>query len=616
MTFRGRPGLFRDARRLLPSGRGPLLRKALPVAAALPPVAAAWIGVTGWLAHSELRAAQDDLNALRTAVTAAAASGPAAASAGAPAESDQERLLRSAAAHAARAHDLTTGPAWYTAAALPLVGGPLETVRGIAQASDRLAGDVLPPLLRAVPRLTAGAHTGGVPRALTELGGQAPAFDRAARAADEVRSAVRRLDRSTWLPAADRGRAQLADQLDRLVPRTRDAAVAARWVPSMLGTQGPRRYFLSFQNTAEARGTGGLPGAFAVVRADRGRLTFERFGNNTELEGVGADVDLGDEFEAQYGNNGPAAVWANSNMSPHFPYAGRIWTEAWRTHTGQGLDGAIAIDPGTLGLLLRATGPARMPDGTELTADNTVDLTERASYATFTDVAQRKAFFVEAARAAAARMMTAFDDPSLLPALLSAVQDVQREGRMQLWSAHPAEQRLLETAGLAGALPDTPGPFAGLVVNNAAGTKLDYYLDRSLVWSPGACTDTGRAVTVTVTLANRAPVSGLPHYVTQRVDHPPYPTRAGDNRLLVSYYAGIGATLTGATLDGRKVALIPGAERGHPVYTLDLELPRQSSRTLVLHLREPRADHPPTLLRQALVTPMRATVRPTEPCGS
>ncbi|MFE5935326.1 DUF4012 domain-containing protein [Streptomyces sp. NPDC056470] len=595
----------------------PTARKALLAAAVLPSAAGAWIVVTGGLAVAELRAAQHDLGALRESLAASASPGSGSApgvAAGSSAESDQERLLRSAAAHAARAHDLTTGPAWYTAAQLPFLGRPFETGRGIALASDRLARDVMPPLVRAVPRLSAGAQAKGVADALVGLESEAPAFERAARVAAEVREDIARLPRSSWLPASDRGRAQFSDQLDRLATGTRDAAVAARVMPSMLGAHGPRRYFLAFQNTAEARGTGGLPGAFAVLRADRGRLSFERFGNNTELDGLRTEVNLGAEFADRYGSNEPGSAWANSNMSPHFPYAAHIWAGYWRARTGQHVDGAIAVDPGTLGLLLRVTGPARLPDGTALTADNATDLTERTSYATYSDTAERKAFFVEAARAAAERLMGAIEDPKLLPALLRALRDVQREGRVQVWSANADEERLLMSGAFGGALPDSPGPFAGLVVNNAAGTKLDYYLDRSLVWAPGACTDGGRSVTATVTLTNRAPASGLPEYVTQRVDAPPYRTLPGDNRLLVDYYAGQGATLEGATLDGRRIELIPGVERGHPVYTLDLELPRQSSRTLVLHLREPDADRPPTILRQALVTPLRTTVKHALPC--
>jgi hypothetical protein len=121
---------------------------------------------------------------------------------------------------------------------------------------------------------------------------------------------------------------------------------------------------------------------------------------------------------------------------------------------------------------------------------------------------------------------------------------------------------------------------------------------------------------VTVSLTNRAPTSGLPDYVTLRGDKPPYRTHPGDNRLLVSYYAGTGAAFDGATLDGRPAQLSPGVERGHPVFTLDVELPAHSRRTLVLHLLEPHATGIPVLLQQPLVTPLRATVKPAgEACG-
>ncbi|WP_067285012.1 DUF4012 domain-containing protein [Streptomyces jeddahensis] len=573
---------------------------------------AAWIVVTGLLARAELLAAQRDLDRLRQSVAGRTApDGGASAAVQTPAP---DAALRSAASHAARAHRLTTGPAWYPAAHLPFFGGPVRTVRGAAHAADRLTGDVLPPLVRTVPALTAGSREGGVPRILSALREQAPALARAARVAAEVRAEVRALPRSTWLPAADRARTQLSRQLNRLSPAATDASAAARLLPPMLGADGTRRYLLVFQNTAEARGTGGLPGAFAAVTADKGRLRFERFGNDTELAHASANVSLGAEYTARYGNNAPTKVWVNSNLSPHFPYAARIWTAAWREHSGRRVDGAAALDPSALSRLLRATGPARLPDGTALTADNAVDLTERASYAAYRDTAERKAFFLDAARAAAARLMDAADDPRLLPAMVAAIHDAQRDGHLKMWSSHRAEQRLLETHPLGGALPNTPGPFAGLVVNNAAGTKLDYYLDRRLTWAPGHCTADGRSVTATITLANRAPASGLPHYVTQRVDSPPYRTRPGDNRLLVSYYASRGAGLTRATLDGRPVLMSPAVERGHPVYTLDLELPARSSRTLVLHLLEPGAERAPAVLRQPLVTPLRATLPPGPSC--
>jgi len=583
-------------------------------AASLPLAGVAWIAVTGLLARSELMAAQQDLDALRQSM-ARQATPTSAAGAQPMSPRAVEQAVRSAAAHAARAHRLTTGPAWYSAAALPFLGDPVRTVRGAAHAADRLAGDVLDPLVHALPRPTPDGSGDGMSEALTTLQKHAPDVDRATRVAAEVRADVHGLPRSSWLLAADRARAGLAQQLDRLAPVMTDASVAARVLPSMLGAQGERRYFLAFQNLAEARGTGGLPGAFAVLRAQRGHLSFERFGNNTEMATAKADIDLGADFAARYRGSDPTHVWANSNMSPHFPYAARIWAAAWREHTGERVDGVIAIDPVTLSRFLRVTGPAGMADGTRLTADNVVDLTERASYARYDDVARRKAFFVDAARAAAGPLIAAADDTHRLPALLVAVNDAQQEGRLKVWSAHTEEQRLIESRPYSGTLPDTPGPFAGLVVNNAAGSKLDYYLDRSLVWEAGGCSRGDRQVTVTMTLTNRAPASGLPGYVTLREDRRPYPTRPGDNRLLVSYYAGAGASLTSATLDGHPTMLTSGVERRHAVFTTDLELPAGSSRTLVLHLLEPHANGTPALLQQPLVTPLRATLKARGACG-
>ena len=67
MTFRGRPECDGDARGASGLGQGPRTRTVLlAAAAALPAAAAAWIGVTGWLAHGELRAAQQDLDALES----------------------------------------------------------------------------------------------------------------------------------------------------------------------------------------------------------------------------------------------------------------------------------------------------------------------------------------------------------------------------------------------------------------------------------------------------------------------------------------------------------------------------------------------------------------------
>jgi hypothetical protein len=113
---------------------------------------------------------------------------------------------------------------------------------------------------------------------------------------------------------------------------------------------------------------------------------------------------------------------------------------------------------------------------------------------------------------------------------------------------------------------------------------------------------------VSITLTNNAPPSSLPPEVTGRSDIRTYPVKPGDNRLAVSYLATQGALLQSVTVSGRPGTGRIGAERGHPVYVIDVELPRGTSRTIVLHLNEPAAG-PPIVLRQPLVRPLTVTLK-------
>ncbi|PZS34795.1 MAG: hypothetical protein DLM58_05140 [Pseudonocardiales bacterium] len=148
----------------------------------------------------------------------------------------------------------------------------------------------------------------------------------------------------------------------------------------------------------------------------------------------------------------------------------------------------------------------------------------------------------------------------------------------------------------------------GLSIVNDGGNKLDYYLDRTLTWQRTGC-GSRRSVTATITLHNNAPATGLSPYVTGRSDSRSYAIKPGDNRLEVSYFATAGGLMTGVSIDGRAATAGSGSEHGHPVYTVDLELPRGTSRTIVLHLTEPTGSGAPIVLRQPLVRPLSVTLR-------
>jgi hypothetical protein len=553
----------------------------------------AWVLVTGLLARRELDKARSALPRLR----ALAAQGQVA-QAGA--------LATDVGTHAHRAHRLTGGPAWWAAGALPWVGEPVRTVRGITASLDDLGRTALPGLASAAGELDPARLFSGGTVDVAALASAAPALRTAGAGLSRTRTDIAALP-PTWLPALQRARGDLLDQLAAAQGTVAGADRVARLLPPMLGADRPRRYFVGLQNEAEARGTGGLPGVYAIVVADKGRLRVTDVAADSTLARVRSGLRFDADYQRRYGSAAPADYFGNSNISPHFPYAARIWAAMWQAKSGQQVDGALAVDATALSYLLAATGPAPLPEGGTVSAAQLVALAESGEYAKFSDDAQRKRYVVEVARAVQTHLLAARADPARLA---SGLRRAAAERRLLVWSAEAGLQAQLAATEVAGLVPAGPAPYAGLVVVNGAGNKLDYYLDRSLSVVRTGC-GSARAVRATITLRNNAPPSGLPAIVTLRQDRPAYPVRPGDQMLLVSYYATTGSELAGVALDGAVTTISPQRENGHPVYTMALELPAGRTRTLVLDLHEPAVPGALTVLRQPLARPLAVAV--TEP---
>ncbi|MEU8270214.1 DUF4012 domain-containing protein [Sphaerisporangium sp. NPDC049002] len=545
--------------------------------------------------RDHLQATRDALEHLRAVVSAR----------------DLDRIavtLATARRHAMEARRLTSGPDWSLITYMPLAGDGAKTVRGIAESAAELT-DVLTVVQRAgASFVTAGSGSlDDMSRLLAGLQAAAPVLDGAAARLGVMYTRLEATPAHTGLASVDQARGTALHEAGRLRGWIGGGAAAAALIPPMLGNGGPRRYFLAFQTNAESRGTGGLVGAFGILSADHGRIAVKRIAANTGLDGSPRPVaDHGPAFLARYGA-GAVELLSVSNLSPHFPYAAKTWTALWERQTRQGLDGAIAIDPVGLSYLLGLIGPVTLPGGEKVTATNVVDLTERAAYARYTDPAARKRFLVGIAKAVSEALPRSFEDPSRVLAVLKPMVE---EHRIQMWSRHDAEQRRLSSTALGGVVPRRPGPYAGLVVNNSAGGKLDYYLNRSLDYELGPCQAGRRSTTVRVRLTNDVPRGPLPSYVTDRLDAPSRPRPIGSNLLWVSLYAGVGAEIRAVSVDGDRVKVIREVERSHPVYSTLLELDPRQSRTLRFDLVEPASAEPPVVPVQPLVRPQYTRITP------
>ncbi len=59
----------------------------------------------------------------------------------------------------------------------------------------------------------------------------------------------------------------------------------AKISPILLGGEKPMKYLVAIQNSAEARGTGGILGAYAIVELNKGSLKVNEIGPNEPLYG-------------------------------------------------------------------------------------------------------------------------------------------------------------------------------------------------------------------------------------------------------------------------------------------------------------------------------------------
>lgn len=521
----------------------------------------------------------------------------------AAAEARSQRLRRDAVAARRR----TDGWLWVAAEHLPVLGRTPRSIATVASAAAALSDRALPHLLDVERQVATHPLIHADRVDLPGVQSLALSLDLTSQQLHAQRLRLDRLDLGAVPGPVRRLVAAARNRLDGLDERLSTATRLAAAAPGLLGGQGERRYLVVLQNNAEARGTGGIAGAYLVLAADAGRLRVVTSGSDDEFDRARAPVAaLGPDYVDLYGDD--PALWTNANLSPHFPDAARLWLADWQQVRHTRLDGVIATDPVALSRLLAVTGPVRLPAFGDIRADNAVTVTERDAYVWFAhDNAARQRFLLAVLSRIVDRVLhfRGQEGPRLLLALGAAAD----KGRLLLYSTSPAEQDALGAVGWSGEIPTDTAPYLRLTVDNAAGNKLDLYLHRHVTYELGPCAADVRQSTVTVSLTSAVPAGHLPAYVADRHD---IRTSSGastaSNRLLVYLHLTTGAGLNDVSVDGQRVAVHVGRERGHPVVALPVDLDRGQTRTLVLHLLEPESDAAPFVSVQPLALPQQTTL--------
>lgn len=549
-------------------------RPALLLAAALAVIAVGWLGFRAYEAGSHLSGARTALSDARQALL-------------------QQQLgharadIQTAQRDTASARSVTRDPLWRLVSHIPVLGRSFETVTALSRASDQLTHDTLSSCLAVAARLDpqkirradGSIDLASLAQARMEL---AQAFGSAMRA----QRLAERAPGFLLAPPVANARRQFLDQVDKLTAALHSASTALQLAPALLGEDRTRRYFVAVQQNGESRGTGGLIGGYAVLRATHGRLQVERQGTDRDLFGdtryVAPPAGLPTGYVAAYQDYDVFGNWSSINLPPDLPAVAKTISAKWLALTHEHLDGVIAVDGNGLQDLLTGSGPIDVGGGKTVRPEQLAEYLAVGQYEGIPlapqAISSRKDR-LEAVASTVLRRVTESggNSASLLRGLIQAV----KSGHLRMASDEPALAGL-HSAGVDGALPSGSAPVAYPVIYNAQGSKLDHWLSRTLHWS---CGSNGN-VTVSVDVQNDLPAGAVPPYIALDVRQRLKLTRT--DVIHLDLFVTRGATLVSATLDGKPVSatrLAHGVVGGLPFWGADLELPEKQKHTFALVLK-------------------------------
>ncbi|WP_460578613.1 DUF4012 domain-containing protein [Humibacter ginsengisoli] len=525
-----------------------------------------WIAVRGLQAKDALQASLPLVDKVESQISSGDAKGAAAS---ARVLSDRLRTAR----------DDTGDPIWRAAEIIPGIGPNLSAVRLVAASASDVTDRALVPLAGLAGTMNLSSFSpvnGKVP--LKPVAEAAPTITRANAALQSDLATVRSIDASGTVGPVRDAVQKLRGALEKAGAVTDAASRAAQLLPGMLGEDGPREYVLVVQNNAEARSTGGIVGALALLRADDGAISLVSQASASDFPQLDSPVMALPAGTTKLYGNLPGEFIQDVTMTPNFATSGELVRAMWQKRFGTKIDGVVSMDPVALSYLLKGTGPIPLPDGEQLTSDNAVQVLLSESYARFNDPLAQNAFFAAAAAAVFGKVASGqFDTTAMLHALTQASD----EHRLLLWSGDKHEQAIIAGTPLAGGLPagSQDAPRFGVYLNDATGAKMDYYLHTTVGLGGAKCRNDGRvSYLVRVTLTSDAPADAaqsLPWYVTGGgLSGVP----AGQTDTTLAIYAPTGFVTVGATSAGKNVDIRRVTDEGRSVAQLLVRLkPGQSA---------------------------------------
>jgi len=524
--------------------------------------------------------------------------------------------------HTSQARTAVGDPVWALASGLPWVGANFSAISEVARSADDVAVLGLTPLVGVYESLNWDALVpSGAGSNLEPLRAAAPSVASSAYAVSASSQRLEEINADQLLPQVAKPLKDATAQLKLASGALNSAADAANIAPVMLGADGAKNYLLMIQNNAEARASGGIPGALAVLTLDRGKLTLGAQGSAGDI-GIMSPVIAVDPQQQQIYSTRLGKYLQDVNLTPDFPTAASSAQKMWERKTGQRMDGVISIDPIVLSYILHATGPVSVTGPelsvvkasglpTELTGDNVVSTVLSDVYANIKQPRLQDAYFAAVAKEVFSALSSGKGEAK---GLVSGITRGTEEGRVLLWSSNTAEQAVIAKYALSGSVSGpsvSPAQF-GVYFNDGTGAKMDYYVKRSVQLVKECPADGYEQTTVRVVSTNTAPAdaaTSLPAYVTGGGNFGVAPGWIQTN---IVAYGPAQANVESVSVNDQKTPFAPYIHATRPVGVVAQQLAPGESKTVEFAFGKIVQHTEPNLVVTPTVQPVKDVILPTE----
>ena len=505
--------------------------------------------------------------------------------------------------------DSTQGLPWRLLSMVPFVGTTASAVTDLAVSLDEVLAAAEPLIPQAEQVIETRLRDADGRFDLSALQGTSPDLLALSTSLESAAGRLSPIDTDRLLPQVAEVITELRDLTEQSWQPVRVVSELAKWGPSLFGENGARTWLVMLQNPAEARGSGGFPGGYVVVRAEGGRLRVASTGSSADL--TLTPIPTGSapaDSKAMWGNR--LKAWNTFNHSANFPFVARLAADGMAAQ-GQAVDGVIAIDPRVVAALLAVTGPVSA-EGATIDSENAERFFTVDVYSKYRDPHKRDDISMALVRAMIAKLLTGAWDPI---ALVDALSGPISQGHARIWSARPAEEAWFAGTIAGGEVPNAPGPVLALALNNSSASKMDAFMKTSVDYRPGSCDAPMMDSTLRVSLVNASPAKlpfGLGIY--DRSDDSSAPK--GSTSTVLYVYAPVDARFNSVTIDGAPSSLYLGHENGRAVWYTYLPINRDQQRTVEIKFQQPVvADVAPQVLMQSMVIDPEISIDPSSACS-